>query len=106
MHTQAPQHRNPQEDRIPPGRTLLRGFLGGILMGLANLVPGVSGGTMLVATGVYGHFVHAVARCSTFRFRLGPIVMLAIIAFGALLMILLGAGILGLTLTSRRRKSA
>ena len=63
-------------------------------MGLANLVPGVSGGTMLVATGVYGHFVQAVARCSTFRFRLGPIVMLSIIAFGALVMILLGAGVL------------
>lgn len=49
---------------------------------------------MLVATGVYGHFVQAVARCSTFRFRLGPIVMLSIIAFGALVMILLGAGVL------------
>ena len=52
-------------------------------MGLANLVPGVSGGTMLVATGVYGHFVQAVARCSTFRFRLGPIVMLSVNALAA-----------------------
>ena len=79
---------------MPQGRTLLRGFLGGLLMGLANLVPGVSGGTMLVATGVYGHFVHAVARCSTLRLRLGPVVMLSIIVFGALMMILLGAGVL------------
>lgn len=47
---------------------------------------------MLVATGVYGQFVHAVARCSTFRFRAGPIIMLAIIAAGALATILLGAG--------------
>jgi putative membrane protein len=85
-------HPNRQEGRIPPGRTLLRGFLGGLLMGLANLVPGVSGGTMLVATGVYDHFVNAVARCSTLRLRLGPIVMLGIIIFGALLMILVGAG--------------
>ena len=85
------EHNTP-EGRIPPGRTLLRGFLGGLLMGLANLVPGVSGGTMLVATGVYDHFVNAVARCSTLRLRLGPIVMLGIIIFGALLMILVGAG--------------
>ena len=85
------EHNTP-EGRIPPGRTLLRGFLGGMLMGLANLVPGVSGGTMLVATGVYDHFVNAVARCSTLRLRLGPIVMLGIIIFGALLMIVVGAG--------------
>ncbi|MCH2148570.1 MAG: DUF368 domain-containing protein [Phycisphaerales bacterium] len=92
MNTQSNHSGNDLYDRIAPGTTLLRGFLGGILMGLANLVPGVSGGTMLVATGVYGRFVHAVARCSTFRFRSGPLVMLAIIAAGALATILLGAG--------------
>ena len=94
MNTPPNTERNKQEDRMPQGRTLLRGFLGGLLMGLANLVPGVSGGTMLVATGVYGHFVHAVARCSTLRLRLGPVVMLSIVVFGALMMILLGAGVL------------
>lgn len=80
------------EYRVPPVGTLSRGFFGGILMGLANLVPGVSGGTMLVATGVYGHFINAVARCSTFRFKAGPVVMLGIIVLGALMAILLGAG--------------
>jgi putative membrane protein len=29
-----------------------RGAIGGGLMGLANLVPGISGGTMLLAAGV------------------------------------------------------
>ena len=29
-----------------------RGIFGGILMGLANLVPGISGGTMLLAAGI------------------------------------------------------
>ena len=33
-----------------------RGALGGTLMGLANLVPGISGGTMLLAAGVYPAF--------------------------------------------------
>ena len=32
---------------------LLRGLLGGALMGLAMLVPGISGGTMLLAVGIY-----------------------------------------------------
>ena len=80
------------EYRVPPAGTLSRGFLGGVLMGLANLVPGVSGGTMLVATGVYGRFIDAVARCTTFRFNAGPVVMLGIIVVGALAAILLGAG--------------
>ena len=30
---------------------LARGGFGGLLMGLANLVPGLSGGTMLLAVG-------------------------------------------------------
>ena len=30
-------------------------------MGLANLVPGVSGGTMLLAMGIYPDFISAVA---------------------------------------------
>ena len=44
---------------ISPSVTLsplfvLRSVVGGVLMGLANLVPGVSGGTMLLAAGVGG----------------------------------------------------
>ena len=40
---------------------VVRGTLGGVLMGLANLVPGISGGTMLLAAGVYTQFVTAIA---------------------------------------------
>lgn len=71
---------------------MARGCFGGVLMGLANLVPGVSGGTMLVATGVYGHFVNAVAEVSTFRFRRPSLVMLAIIVASALITVVVGAG--------------
>ncbi len=35
----------------------VRGAVGGLLMGLANLVPGISGGTMLLAAGVYPDFI-------------------------------------------------
>jgi putative membrane protein len=71
---------------------MLRSCFGGILMGLANLVPGVSGGTMLVATGVYGRFVDAVAQVTTFRFRRRSMAVLAIIVACALLTIVVGAG--------------
>ena len=39
----------------------LRCVLGGSLMGLANLVPGISGGTMLLAAGIYPRFIEAIA---------------------------------------------
>ncbi|MCH2138787.1 MAG: DUF368 domain-containing protein [Phycisphaerales bacterium] len=62
-------------------------------MGLANLVPGVSGGTMLLASGVYRAFVEAVADLTAFRWGLKPLVTLTVIALGAVLAIVAGAGI-------------
>ena len=35
-------------------------FLKGLLMGSADIVPGVSGGTMALITGIYERFVHAI----------------------------------------------
>ena len=46
-----------------------RALYGGFLMGLANLVPGISGGTMLLVAGVYPRFITAIAEVSRFRFR-------------------------------------
>ena len=46
-----------------------RGLVGGALMGLANLVPGISGGTMLLAAGVYPSFIGGIAELTTLRFR-------------------------------------
>ena len=71
---------------------IIRGVLGGILMGLANLVPGISGGTMLLAAGVYPRFIQAIAELSTFKFRLPSLVVLGSVAGAALLAILLLAG--------------
>lgn len=59
-------------------------------MGLANLVPGISGGTMLVAAGIYTRFVNAISDVTRLRFKpssialLGVVVLSAIIAIGAL----------------------
>ena len=61
-------------------------------MGLANLVPGISGGTMLLAAGVYPAFIGAIAEVTTLRFRLRSIVLLGVVACGAVVAILSLAG--------------
>lgn len=48
---------------IPVVRTGIAGFL----MGLANLVPGISGGTMVLVMGLYDEFVSAVADLTRLR---------------------------------------
>lgn len=70
----------------------LRLLLGGALMGLANLVPGISGGTMLVAAGVYRRFVDAVSDATRLRLTRTTILTLVLIAFAAGAAIALGAG--------------
>ena len=35
-------------------------YLKGVLMGMADIVPGVSGGTMALITGIYERLVHAI----------------------------------------------
>jgi putative membrane protein len=69
-----------------------RGLLGGALMGLANLVPGISGGTMLLAVGVYPSFINAIADLTVLRFKPRPLIVLATIAGSATLAIGLLAG--------------
>jgi putative membrane protein len=68
----------------------VRSIIGGALMGLANLVPGISGGTMLLATGVYPQFIRGVAEVSTCRFRAKTVVMLCCVIGAA------GLAVLGL----------
>jgi putative membrane protein len=71
---------------------LPKALLGGMLMGLANLVPGVSGGTMLLAVGIYTVFIGAVADLTSLRFRGRSILVVAVVAGAAVLGILLLAG--------------
>ena len=90
----AQQPSSPQDSKPISRGLLARSALGGVLMGLANLVPGVSGGTMLLAAGVYREFVGAIASVTRFKLGLRPIGILTTVAGAAALAILLGAGTL------------
>ncbi len=70
----------------------VRGAIGGTLMGLANLVPGISGGTMLLAAGVYPSFISAIAELTTLRIRPRSLVLLGSVGGTAALVILMLAG--------------
>jgi putative membrane protein len=85
-------HMGLETESAPLALLGLRAAAGGILMGLANLVPGISGGTMLLAAGVYPAFVGAIADLSTLRIRLRPVLLVGVIAGAAALAILLLAG--------------
>ena len=76
----------------PLGALALRAALGGALMGLANLVPGISGGTMLLAAGVYPAFIGAIAQLTTLKIRLRPVLLLGVVGGAAAVAILLLAG--------------
>ncbi|MCC5876765.1 MAG: DUF368 domain-containing protein [Candidatus Sumerlaeia bacterium] len=76
----------PSTEKIP----YLRLSITGVFMGLANLVPGVSGGTMVVALGLYQEFIDAMARLTRLQVSLRSIVVIAML-FG-----LAGVTVLGL----------
>ncbi len=79
-----------------------QGSIGGVLMGLANLVPGISGGTMLLAAGVYPRFISAIAEVTTFKFKPRSMILLGTIVGTAALAILLLAGLMrGLVIEHR-----
>jgi putative membrane protein len=63
---------------------VLRSLVGGMLMGMANLVPGISGGTMLLAVGIYPQFIGGVAEVSTLRLRPRVLLMLGVVVASAL----------------------
>jgi putative membrane protein len=81
-----------ESEAMPMPTLVVRGAIGGVLMGLANLVPGISGGTMLLAAGVYPLFIESIAEITTLRFRAHAIVALGTIAASAAVAILLLAG--------------
>jgi putative membrane protein len=89
----APDHPN-REGESAAGLVPLagRGAIGGVLMGLANLVPGISGGTMLLAAGVYKDFIGAIASVTTLRFNPRSIVVLGSVVCAAFAAIVLLAG--------------
>ncbi|MCH2162739.1 MAG: DUF368 domain-containing protein [Phycisphaerales bacterium] len=77
---------------LPSPAVMVRCVVGGILMGLANLVPGISGGTMLLAAGAYPEFVDSVAAITTLRRRLRPWIIAALVVGPAVIAIGVLAG--------------
>lgn len=61
-------------------------------MGLANLVPGISGGTMLLAAGIYPRFIGAVADVTSLRLQRESLLVLLAVVGAAALAILMLAG--------------
>ena len=74
-----PEAAPPESDAL----LVIRSLVGGILMGLANLVPGISGGTMLLASGVYPKFIQGIADVSTFKFKRESLIVLVVVAGAA-----------------------
>lgn len=93
-----PDERGPP---MTPGLAIRAG-VGGALMGLANLVPGISGGTMLVATGVYRAFIDAVSAVTRLQLRPRPLALLGIVGLSAVIAIGGGAGVISLGLAEFR----
>jgi putative membrane protein len=77
----------PRSGQLPVVGTL-RAAIAGLLMGIANLIPGVSGGTMILALGLYEEFIESVAEVTALRFsprRLLFLGTIGVFAAGAIL---------------------
>jgi putative membrane protein len=98
--SQPPAH--PPLPTRPTPRLLARAAIGGVFMGLANLVPGISGGTMLVAAGVYRAFITAVSDVSRLRFSKSALLLLAVVVVAAVSAIGLFAGAISYGLVHHR----
>jgi len=114
----APRVTAPEGDSRQPERFNIFRFtrvpIAGVLMGTANLIPGVSGGTMVLAMGLYQEFIDSVADITALRFSgrriaflgvLGVFLLIAVkVLVGAILYMLfhypvaMYAAFIGLTL--------
>ncbi len=70
----------------------LRCVVGGVLMGMANIVPGISGGTMLLAAGIYPRFIGAVADVTSLRWRWSSLLTLGLVLGSVVVTVPLLAG--------------
>ena len=90
MSGNAPLHAAPNSSSVAI-RTV-RALIGGLLMGLANLVPGISGGTMLLAAGIYSEFIDAVSDISRLCWRRSSVLLVLLVGGAAFFGIALLAG--------------
>jgi len=87
----------------PPTRLpVARSIIGGVLMGLANLVPGVSGGTMILVAGLYDEFITSIADVTRLEFSRRNIAFLCLVGAAALVAVATLAGTLSRAVTLHR----
>lgn len=89
-----------EPDNPIPKRSIFHVMIGGGMMGTADVIPGVSGGTMLVATGLYDQFIQSVSDLTRFRFRRESIIFLVLLGIGDVTAILTMSGVIEWGLTS------
>jgi putative membrane protein len=80
------------EDHHPMPVLIGLALAGGLLMGVANIVPGISGGAMLLLMGVYAAFLTGLADITSLRWRVRAFVAVGCVGLGALTSIVLLAG--------------
>lgn len=73
---------------------IARTIVGGVLMGIANLIPGISGGTMILAMGLYSEFIDSVAEVTRLRFSPRRIGFLGVLGAAAVAAIFGLAGVI------------
>lgn len=66
-----------------------RAIVGGAFMGLASVVPGVSGGTMLLAAGIYPFFMEGIYDLTSLRLRTRSLFVVLTVVLCALLSVAL-----------------
>ena len=66
---------------------MIKNFLGGILIGIANIIPGVSGGTIIVILGLFDEVMEAISNIFkvkiSFKERLNSLLFILQIGLGA-----------------------
>jgi len=107
MTTQSEPSLNPGDVKRPsPPPNLpalsVRAGVTGVLTGFANLVPGISAGAVLLATGVFRDFINAMSDLATLRFTRRSIVFLGVLAAGWGTAVLFGAGVVQALVTNHR----
>ena len=80
------------ESQVALPLLITRSLFGGMLMGLANLVPGISGGTMLLAAGIYPAFIDSLSKVTRLKFEMRSLIVLGLVGLAAGLGVLLFAG--------------
>lgn len=76
----------------------MKNIISGALIGVANLVPGISGGTIAVVLGIYEKLVKAIADLTKFKLNKDQIKFIITVGMGLSIALLLGAKLMNLAL--------